>query len=181
MNLYLFNIIFGLSHRNFLADDLGVFLAQYLPYLLVLGAAIFVFLFEGWKKRFLVAGEILLSIILSWGIITNAIKFFYHAARPFQALNLAPLIMKQDGGFPSEHAAILFALAMTIFYFSKKLGWWYLAFALVVGLARIFAGVHWPVDILGGAVIGVVSAWLIHELVKPIAAEIEKEKTAGAA
>ncbi len=175
LNLYLFQFIFGLSHRNFFVDDLGVFLAQYLPYLLVLGALIFVFLFEGWKKRILVLSEGLMALILSRGIITEVIRFFYHSPRPFQALNLSALINEPSYSFPSGHAALFFALATTIFYLSRRLGWWFFALATANGLARIFVGVHWPFDIVGGAVVGIVSAMLIHKLLEPIAKQVEEQ------
>lgn len=173
LNLYLFQLIFGLSHRNFFLDDFGVFLAQDLPYLLVLGAIVFVFLFEDWKHRVFLLVEGLLAAILSRGIVTELIRFFYHSPRPFDALHFAPLIGESGYSFPSGHAMLFFALATVIFYVSRKLGWWYFAFAAANGLARIYVGVHWPLDILGGAALGVLSAMLIHKLLEPIARQID--------
>lgn len=178
-NNYLFKLIFGLSHRNFLIDDIGVFLAEYLPYLLVLGSLIFIFLFEGWKKRILVFSEGLMALILSRGIITEAVRFFYHSPRPFKALNLPALINESSFSFPSGHAALFFALATTIFYLSRRLGIWYFALASVNGIARIFVGVHWPFDILGGAIVGILSAMLIHKLLTSVAMELEKKGHTG--
>lgn len=167
--------MFGLSHRNFLLDDLGVFLAQYLPYLAVLGFLAFIFLFDGWKKRLLVFGEGALVAILARGIITEAIRFFYHSPRPFQELNLSALIGESGYSFPSGHAALFFAIAMTIFYLNRRIGMWCFVFAAINGLARIFVGVHWPLDIIGGAVVGVLSAMLIHKLFEPIVSQVQNK------
>ncbi len=45
--------------------------------------------------------------------------------------------------------------------FDRKLGWWLFAGAALMGVARVVGGIHWPSDILGGAVIGIVTAWLM--------------------
>ncbi len=166
LNQYLFGAVFQFSGRNFLLDDLGVFLAHYLPYLLVAGFLYFSFQRKDRRERFLVFTEGALGVILSRGIITEAIRFFYHHLRPFAALNFTPLIAESGYSFPSGHAAWFFALAMTVFYYNRKLGIWFFAFAAVNGVARVFVGVHWPLDILGGAVFGVLSAMFIHQLVK---------------
>lgn len=175
LNNYFFQLIFSLSHSNSLIDDLGVFLAAYLPYLFILGSLIFVFLFEGWKERVLVFSEMLMAAMLSRGIITELIRFLYHSPRPFEKLGFPPLINESGYSFPSGHAALLFAVATTIFYLSRRLGIGYLIFAFVNGLARIFVGVHWPFDVIGGLVVGIVSAVLIHKLLEPIAAKLQKK------
>jgi len=171
LNRALFQIIFGLSHKNFFLDYLVVFFAQYLPYFLVLGFFLFVFLEKGRRVRLFLFTETLLAIILSRGILTEIFRFFYSHERPFDALGITALIKESGNSFPSGHASFLFALATIIFYSNRKWGGWFFALATVNGLARIFAGVHWPLDILGGAIVGLGSGFLIHLLLKP-----EREK-----
>lgn len=178
INNYLFQLIFSLSHRNFLLDDFGIFLAQYFPSFVALGAIVFIFFFEGWKRRLLIFCEGTMAVILSRGIVTEVIRFFYNSQRPFQALGLQALISESSRSFPSGHAALLFAIATTIFFLSRKLGIWFLIFACVNGAARVFVGVHWPFDIVGGAAVGIISAILIHKLLESIAAQM-KEKRNG--
>lgn len=63
--------------------------------------------------------------------------------------------------FPSDHAALLFALVTTLFCASRRVG--LLAFAhvfFVVGLTRVYLGYHYPTDILVGAVLGIAIASL---------------------
>ena len=75
---------------------------------------------------------------------------------------------------PSGHATFFFALAFAIFYFLKydkrnaaakrKWNWLFMGGAVIMGVARVFAGVHWPSDILAGAVIGFLSVFLIKKI-----------------
>lgn len=58
--------------------------------------------------------------------------------------------------FPSDHAALFFALATGVYFVSKKMGLATLLYTLVViCLPRVFLGLHYPSDILGGAVVGI--------------------------
>ncbi len=166
LNLSLFQLIYGLSHRIFLLDDLGIFCAQYLPYLLVLIFFILVFYEKGWRRKWYIFSEAAIAVILSRGFLTETIRFFYNHPRPFDVLGFAPLISESGSSFPSAHAALFFALAMVVFYRNRKWGIWFLIWAFVNGIARIYVGVHWPLDILGGAVIGIISAIFIHWLLR---------------
>ena len=166
LNQYIFELIYNLSQRNFAVDGLMIFVAKYLPYFLVLGFLIFAFSKKDNRLRIFTVSEAALAIILSRGIVTEVIRFFYNYQRPFEKLGLTALVDASSNSFPSGHAAWFFALAMVIFYFSRRLGTWYFVFAALNGLARVYAGVHWPLDILGGAAIGVLCALLVHRILR---------------
>ncbi|GIW44049.1 MAG: ion channel protein [Candidatus Binatia bacterium] len=62
--------------------------------------------------------------------------------------------------FPSDHATLFFALALGLWYVHRRLGWVALLHAIVVvSLPRVYLGLHYPTDILGGALIGWCVAW----------------------
>lgn len=174
----LFKIIYGLSGKWWPLDWLGVFLANYLPYLMVLFTIFILFKEKVWRKKIYFFCLSALSVILARGIITEIIRFFHFRMRPFLALHVQPLIEKSDtaGSFPSGHAAAFFALGLAIFYFLRdsngeinpKWGWWLLGAAAAISIARVFVGVHWPTDILAGALIGLGSAFLIKKILPPI-------------
>lgn len=99
-------------------------------------------------------------------IIVYAIKHFYPTLRPFMinGEKIDVLIPPSDSAFPSSHTALAFSLAVTIFTHDKKVGWFYLLGALLIGIARVLANVHYPVDILGGAFIGILVAVVIERI-----------------
>ncbi|MCR4328440.1 MAG: phosphatase PAP2 family protein [Patescibacteria group bacterium] len=162
--------LFSIAHRATFLDVALVFLARVLPYFLVIG---FFFFLAGIKKRrerILIFIQVALATILSRGIITEAISFFYHVARPFETWQTTPLVAASLGNsFPSGHATFYFALACTVLFYHRKWGWWYIGFASLIGIARIIAGVHWPSDIVGGAFIGGMSALILHLMLKETA------------
>lgn len=76
--------------------------------------------------------------------------------RPFVVLaEVRPLVNEVPfESFPSAHAAITLSLAIAVWHFHRRLGWLLLVFALIVGISRLYVGVHYPLDILGGFLIG---------------------------
>ncbi len=120
------------------------------------------------KKELRMLIGVFLAGILSRFIFTEIIRYFYNRPRPFEVLqNVHQLIQHEAGGsFPSGHAAFFFALATGIFFYRKWWGVLFYALALAIGLARVAAGLHWPSDILAGAVVGIFSAILINFLFK---------------
>ncbi len=179
-DVYFFQIIHNLANKWWLFDWFGIFLAEYLPYFIALFVLFLLAKEKDWRQRiyfFALAG---LSVILARGIITEIIRFFYYRPRPFLALQFQSLLGNFDiaGSFPSGHAAAYFALALAVFYFSaqggKKWGWRFLIAAILIGIARIFVGVHWPSDVLIGAIIGLGSAFLIKKILPAPKSELQK-------
>lgn len=172
LNTTLFEWFHQFAKCNFILDDIGIFFAQYLPYFLVLGFLVYAWRQKEWRLRFLTIAEGILAVILSRGIIVEVFRFFYHHPRPFDALGFAPLIGESGYSFPSGHTSFFFALAMAAFYLNRKFGVWFLVLAAINGLARIYVGVHWPFDILGGVLVGVLCGIVVHALIKPTSEEL---------
>ena len=67
----------------------------------------------------------------------------------------------QYSSFPSDHAVLFFALALGIFFASRRFGWFAFVYvSLFICLPRVYLGEHYPTDILAGAAIGMVPVWL---------------------
>jgi len=67
-----------------------------------------------------------------------------------------------DAGFPSDHTTAAFAIAVALLLRSRPWGIAALVAATVLGLTRVAMGIHYPTDVLGGAVIGAVAALVLH-------------------
>lgn len=82
-----------------------------------------------------------------------------YVAHPAQAhLFIAP---SADPSFPSDHATAAFAIAVSLLLRSRRIGYIALAMAVVLGVARVAVGVHYPSDVLAGALIGTGAALLL--------------------
>ncbi len=165
-NQALFQLVHQFAGRNFFLDDLGIFLAEYLPYLLVAAFLLLVWYESGSRKKLYLFAEGAIAVMLARGLLTEIIRLFYHHERPFSFYNFAPLIAESGWSFPSGHMAWFFALALVAWYANRKWGWWFFGLSALMGIARIYVGVHWPFDILGGALVGLASAWFVHWLLR---------------
>lgn len=160
MDYLIFQQINNLAGKYFWLDWLGIFLADYFQYLVIFLAVII--FWKNWRFYF----QSVLAIILSRLVLTELIRFLYHRPRPFVSHQVNQLIFHDSvGSFPSGHAAIFFALATIVYFYNKKSGCFLFVAAVLISLARIFAGIHYPSDILAGAVIGIFSGWLINKFI----------------
>lgn len=131
------------------------FLASILIWLMFFGLIV-LWVIDGKIKKETVIHAVF-SCLFAW-VVTELIKTFFPTLRPFQSTGLVPLTLTipGDGAFPSTHTALAFALSVTILKHDKKVGILYLIMSALVGIARIVAHVHYPIDIVGGAIIGTV-------------------------
>ncbi len=67
----------------------------------------------------------------------------------------------QDSSFPSDHATAAFAIAVALLLRHRKAGLLALALAVLVSVARVAVGTHYPGDVLGGAAVGTVAALVV--------------------
>lgn len=157
-DLIIFDKFNSLAGQSASADTLIIFLADYLQY--VVGLFLLLFFKKEWRLAFwaLAAGA------FSRLVLTNLIRWFYNRPRPFVDEQLVYQLIDHDqaGSFPSGHTATFFAIAFFIYLQNKKLGYWFFAAALIISLARISAGLHYPTDILGGTLVGLLAGWLIN-------------------
>jgi membrane-associated phospholipid phosphatase len=105
------------------------------------------------------AGSYLLSAVL-----TQSIKRIVNRKRPFETLSFIVKRDDEDGGlsFPSGHTSAAFSTATEL---ALRYRQWYVVvpaylYAASVGWARMYQGVHYPSDVLAGALLGAGSAWI---------------------
>jgi undecaprenyl-diphosphatase len=129
-----------------------IFIAKYLVFVsAVIAVLYFAKLSRAKQKEMLIFAVILLP--LSY-IVAKLVSRFYFDPRPFVQGNFTPLLPHAaDNGFPSDHTLLGAAIAFATFHFNKKLGLFLLFLAILVGVARILAGVHHAADIAGSIII----------------------------
>lgn len=96
------------------------------------------------------------TIALSDQLNSSWLKFIIERQRPCHELPDVRLLVSCGSGlsFPSSHAVNNFAAALVLSYFLPRWTWAFLTFAVVVAFSRIYVGVHYPSDVLAGAVVG---------------------------
>jgi undecaprenyl-diphosphatase len=179
-DISIFQYINGFAGRSAALDFFGIFLAAYLQY--VLGAVLLVLLF--WPKKELAKNRLMVTMGLAaalaarW-IVKTLIVLAYARPRPFVFLPAAHKLIPNYAfenfqSFPSGHMLFFFALSTVLFAFNKKLGSWFFAASAIMGVARIFAGMHWPSDILIGAMLGVLVGALTYKACMRYKSALEK-------
>src|SRR3989338_185560 len=164
-----FNFLYGLAGQSKILDWFIIFLVEYLPYFLIILFFFFLLKEKDFQTRFYYFSFTALALILSRGIITEIIRFFYHRPRPFLALNFTALINhSSSNSLPSGHAVFYFTLVILFFLFKGELWqrWrlWFLGGVILMGIARVSAGAHWPLDIVSGFFVAAVSVFVIKWL-----------------
>lgn len=172
LDINLFYFFNNLAEKSQLFDAIIIFLAQYLQYFLIAFFLLLLF-FSHYNKRqkiymFLVA--VFSAIVARLGV-TEIIRFFYHRPRPFISLHVSQLFAESGWSFPSGHSAFFFAMAFAIYFYNKKWGMAFLIASIIMNVSRIIAGVHYPSDILGGAVVGYAVAYFIFYFLRKKEAE----------
>ncbi len=169
-NLEIFLAINGLAGQFAWLDTSAIIFADYAAYTVAL-ISVVVFFFpkhhRTHHRRMLLLA--LFSGLVAHNLIKPLIVLFYPLPRPFITLHsLHKLIsvptVEFYQSFPSGHALFFFAFSTMIYFFNKRLGLWLLALSAVMAIARVFCGVHWPFDIIAGALIGTVTSILIHKV-----------------
>jgi len=167
MDAQLFHLLNNFAGMSLAFDATVIFLAEYLPYTVVLAFLALLF-YSGYTKREKIKifwTTAFATVVARYGI-AEIIRFFYHRPRPFVAYDTPALFAENSWSFPSGHATFFFALAATIYFYNKKWGAWFFLAAIIISVSRVIAGVHYPSDILGGALVGIAVAYVIFQTTK---------------
>ena len=112
-----------------------------------------------------------LTMLFCFALGNGAIKNLVARPRPFQVLDNIDILNippPSEYSFPSGHTMHGLASAVTIFLHNRKAGIAALLGAAVIAFSRMYLFVHFPTDILGGAVIGTLAALMMYALAKKI-------------
>jgi undecaprenyl-diphosphatase len=139
------------------------------------------------KQSWIIFISIALVILMSDQIASHLIKNLAERLRPTHEASIKDLIHIVKGytggkfGFVSSHASNTFGLAifLTLLFKKKWFGCFILIWAAIVSFSRIYLGVHYPGDILGGAIVGLFSGafvyWLLLKISKHYNLKVYKQ------
>jgi undecaprenyl-diphosphatase len=124
----------------------------YIAYIIL----ILIAFFKGGTKGKLAAAAVIVMITLTDQLSHNILKELVQRVRPCNSLPdiLTPLGCTGSLSFPSNHAVNNFAAAVLFYMLYPKLKWVLFITASLVALSRVYLGLHFPSDIIGGALIG---------------------------
>lgn len=169
LNKQFFFWINDFAGQNKVLDWIFIFMAEYLIYIIIILFLVY-FGRQIWRDKKIELKELIVyssASLVAW-IITEIIKFFIDVERPFLFFNIETLMKNNNilASFPSGHTTLAFAFATSIYVYNKKIGRWILILAGLVALGRVLVGVHYPLDILVGAVIGIAVPIIISKFWK---------------
>lgn len=163
-NQNLFEETHNIAGQNPIVDSIMVFGADYVIIIALL-LAIFLFFTKG-----IIEKKAALLTLLSFGIgfiLIKTVGKFIEEPRPFIKYDFQPLInFAPNDTFPSDHTIILTILFLSFYYYRSKYAMLFLVALIWTGFARVYAGVHYPGDIAGGLIFGLVSVFIAVKIKK---------------
>jgi undecaprenyl-diphosphatase len=149
------------------------------PLSLYVGASEFLFaaalallvLAGGWMRRAAIAGALGAALALACGQVISRIV---DRPRPFVADPAGVHLFARhvaDASFPSDHATAAFAIAVALALRNRRWGLVALAFASLLAVGRVALGLHYPSDVLGGALLGCGVSLLLYA--RPVRARMD--------
>ncbi|MEG0995074.1 MAG: phosphatase PAP2 family protein [Bacilli bacterium] len=122
------------------------------------------------KKYRKIGIMILVAITISFIICSVILKPMFNRPRPNEHLENIELLIKPptDFSFPSGHTSVSIAGAFIIFYANKKMGILAYILAGLIAFSRMYLFVHYPSDILGGIIIGIISGVLAIKIINSL-------------
>lgn len=178
LNDNIFYFLHSFANRSATLDQVIILTADILPYLILVSLGFFYFViadpdnFYDFSSFLKTHAKEILGVFFSLLVTTFAVyglKAAFAIPRPFDSLPEVLSLLPETGyAFPSAHSAFFMALAVSVLPFHKKFGYALVFLAFMIGIARIVAGVHYPIDILGGFVIGAAISYAVAYFYKSV-------------
>ncbi|MBI2543603.1 MAG: phosphatase PAP2 family protein [Candidatus Aenigmarchaeota archaeon] len=146
-----------------------------LPYILFAVSVAYFFLRNERKLSLLLAIGIIISLVA-----VTLIKFSVDRPRPFEVYDDVRVLADADNSpsFPSNHVQTSFLVGTIVGRFHPYIGIFIYFLSAVVALGRVYTGVHYPTDVIAGALIGILIGWVVLRFlsdVKIVRAFVKRE------
>lgn len=130
------------------------------------------------KTGVVMAAALIIDLLLCNVLLKN----FVARTRPYDVNTGIQLLVAKlrDYSFPSGHTAASFASATALYFAGEKKLWKpALVLACLIAVSRLYLYVHYPTDVLGGVVIGIIAGYLGYRLVKVLEDKFSRMKNGG--
>lgn len=177
MNEKIFHFLNSLTGQSVFTDRLIYFLSNDFGYILIIVSFLYLIFInkESFRQKTKEIIILLSSVVLAW-LIVLALKYLFINPRPFLVypdINTLFLYGSNDS-FPSGHATFYGALAIAIFAYHRKAGVYFVLGAILIGLSRVASGVHFPLDIVFGFILGASVSVLTYVFIRFLAKKYKK-------
>ncbi|HEX37242.1 MAG TPA: phosphatase PAP2 family protein [Candidatus Cloacimonetes bacterium] len=169
------------SIANSVFDVVFPFITEPRNWLVIIALAIIFLLIKEKKQALIVLGLVIIAVALSDLIAYRIIKPLVGRMRPCH-----PQFFIEGGrflggyktsfSFPSNHSMNIFTAATVFSYFYRKYSPYFFGFAILIGFSRIYVGVHYPLDVFGGAMFGIILGSGVYWSYTGIIISIKKTK-----
>jgi undecaprenyl-diphosphatase len=157
LNITLFRVVNDLGKQYTSLNPAFKFIAEYTVDILAFSILIYWFTKKN-NNRIMVISSCVSFVIAE--IIGKILGKFHSNLQPFAVLSDVNKLIERsiDNSFPSDHTILFFSVCISFWLFRKKHGVLWVILACFVGLSRIWVGVHYPLDVIVGAIIATISA-----------------------
>ena len=167
VNIDVFRAINDLGKEYDSLNPIAIFIADYMVYVLLIGLIVYWFTRTN-QNRMMVIQSVFAFVLAE--VLGKIAGLFNSHFQPFVELPHVNKLIEHavDNAFPSDHSILFFSVCFSIWLVRKKEGWVWLTVACLVGVSRIWVGVHFPGDVLTGTLIGICAAlfayWIVPKL-----------------
>ncbi|WP_409175434.1 undecaprenyl-diphosphatase [Brevibacillus fortis] len=164
INIHYFRLINDLGKEYPALNPVAFYVAEYTVFILALSALVYWFTRKHENRIMVVCATFTFVLAELFGKVAGS---FHANNQPFAELaDVNQLVQKAvDNSFPSDHTILFFSFCMTYWLFRKTTGPLWMLLAAFVGLSRILVGVHYPADVIVGALISIGSALAVFMIV----------------
>ncbi|KYD06662.1 undecaprenyl-diphosphatase [Heyndrickxia sporothermodurans] len=167
INIDVFRSINNVGKEVPATEPVAVFVAEYMLYFLILALLVHWFT-RRQRNRMMVIQAVIATVIAE--VLGKIAGKLYSHHQPFAELPHVNKLVEHaiDNSFPSDHSIIFFSICFSFFLVRKKEWWLWIVLAILVAISRVMVGVHYPVDVATGALLGIISAliayWIVPKL-----------------